>query len=74
MQRNDVVAPAVLASSDTNVAHDTDQTSSRNQSSEDVTPDCVEFVQELVVFTDVPQLPTVVGILLEGPVGRRRYG
>lgn len=64
VKRNDCVSAFVFASRKTDIAHDADEPSARNECSKAMAPHFFEFDQELFVSTDRTHLPFCFAIFL----------
>jgi hypothetical protein len=70
VKRNDRVATLVLSAGKADVAHNADETASRNKDIEAMLPNPVQLREERLVVGDIAELAFGVTILLEGPVRR----
>jgi hypothetical protein len=62
--------PAMAAPGKANISNHANHPAARNERAEAMTPDLVQFVVKSLVVFDETELAGVLGIFLEGPVGR----
>lgn len=73
MERDNGVASLVLPAGEADIADDADEAPARDEGTEAVAPDAVEFIEEGFVILNVAHLPGRVAVLLKGPIWGRGH-
>jgi hypothetical protein len=61
---------AMSAAGETDISHNTNEPTAGNKSPKTMPPNLVEFIEKIIVVRGQTELPFVLGIFLQRPIGR----